>query len=144
MFSFGTGHPWNIGLPLQGELQDNYTAELIAILFAFICATCPIWVVSDCAGVVESGNRYLRGKAVSPKALHADLYLELQEAARDREVTLRWVPIPNISGWSLFVFFLMTCVCRKSCNDQFWFEFHSCSFKTIIINQASIRIDGVL
>ena len=89
----GSGYPekWLVGV-LPGRVQTIFRAELFAVVRALHATQGPLEVVSDCAGVVESGNRYLRGKKVSPKAGHADLWLELQEAARDREVTLRWVP----------------------------------------------------
>ena len=73
-------------------MQTIFRAGLYAVIRALHATRGPLEVVSDCAGVVSSGSRYLRGKAVSPKAAHADLWRELKRAADDREVTLRWVP----------------------------------------------------
>ena len=78
---------------LPGRVQTIFRAELYAVLRALRATKGPLEVVSDCAGVVTSGNRYLGGKAVTAKVAHADLWRQLQQEAAGREVSLRWVPI---------------------------------------------------
>ena len=89
----GPTHPdmWMAGV-LPGRVQTIFRAELYAVLRALRATKGPLEVVSACVGVVNSGNRYLRGKKVSPKAAHADLWRQLQCEAEGRGVTLRWVP----------------------------------------------------
>ena len=60
-----------------------FRAELYAVLRALRATKGPLEVVSDCAGVVTSGNRYLGGKVVTAKAAHADLWRQLQQEATD-------------------------------------------------------------
>ena len=98
----GAGHPdkWLAGI-LPGPVQTIFRAELYAVIRALKATRGPLEVVSDCAGVVSTGMRYIRGKEVSPKASHADLWRELKAEAAGREVSLRWVPshLPEQAVW---------------------------------------------
>ena len=86
----GSGHPekWLAGI-LPGRVQTSFRAELFAVVRAIQATVGSLEIVSDCAGVVESGTRYLKGKKVSAKASHADLWIVLQLAAQGMEITIR-------------------------------------------------------
>ena len=58
---YGDGHPHNVSKQLEGPLQDNFAAELRAVLYAFSTTTVPVWVTTDCQGVVDGVSAIIGG-----------------------------------------------------------------------------------
>ena len=44
---------YNISLPLYGFIQTSFRAELRAVLAALLACSLPLWITSDCLGVVN-------------------------------------------------------------------------------------------
>ena len=95
--------PWSGGEgghlrgPLPGEQQSVYRAELFAVCRALETSPSGVTVVSDCLGVVQQADSFIKGARLAPRRHHADLWRRVQtaaafKAARGEAVVFRWVP----------------------------------------------------
>ena len=92
---FSTDCKINYASKLQWSVQSNYRAELRAIVEAFRRATIPLWVKSDCKGIVETIQEIINGKHHDADGPEADLYSIIEALIRhmpDRYYKITWVP----------------------------------------------------
>ena len=74
--------------PLPGILQSAHRAEIFAIMRAIQSAQHHqgrLYIWTDCSSVVKRCKRILAGHDVRPNGAHADLWLEIQNAIRNRQ-----------------------------------------------------------